>query len=83
MKAKRVKVPTLLKQRKFVGANLREMRVKSNLTQTALAQMCDIDRKTINRIENGHFSPSVDTLVRIAKACATTPATVLKGIDQL
>lgn len=83
MKRTRVKVPTLIKQRRLLGANLRQVRTDSNLTQIELAELCDIDRKTINRIENGHFSPSVDTLVRIAKACETTPATMLKGIDKL
>jgi DNA-binding XRE family transcriptional regulator len=28
--------------------------------------MAGVDRKTINRIENGHFSPSIDTLIRLS-----------------
>lgn len=40
-------------------------RTKLRMTQQELADLCDVDRKTINRIENGHFSPHMDTLVRL------------------
>jgi len=40
-------------------------RTKLAYTQQQLADVCGVDRKTINRIENGHFSPNLDTLVRI------------------
>ena len=42
------------------------LRTERNLTQTELSVLAGIDRKTINRIENGHFAPSVDTLVRLS-----------------
>lgn len=45
---------------------LRSNRVKEGITQGALAELAGVDRKTINRIENGHFSPSVDTMTRLA-----------------
>lgn len=41
-------------------------RIKLDLSQEGLAIIAGVDRKTINRIENGHFSPSIDTLVRIS-----------------
>ncbi|MFZ9726817.1 MAG: helix-turn-helix transcriptional regulator, partial [Ilumatobacteraceae bacterium] len=34
--------------------------------QARLAELAGVDRKTINRIENGHFSPSLDTLTRLS-----------------
>jgi transcriptional regulator with XRE-family HTH domain len=40
--------------------------------------LAGVDRKTINRIENGHFSPALDTLVRLSSALAVTPASLLK-----
>jgi transcriptional regulator with XRE-family HTH domain len=43
-------------------------RTKLGLSQERLAKICNIDRKTINRIENGHFSPNLETLVRIFTA---------------
>jgi putative transcriptional regulator len=49
-----------------VSEKLVELRKNQGLTQNQLSEMAGIDRKTINRIENGHFSPSVDTLIRLA-----------------
>ncbi|MFM8816058.1 MAG: helix-turn-helix transcriptional regulator, partial [Actinomycetes bacterium] len=54
-------------QRK-VAQKLVELRESQGLTQLQLSELAGIDRKTINRIENGHFSPSVDTLTRLALA---------------
>lgn len=56
---------------------LREAR---GLTQQSLADAARVDRKTINRIENDHFSPSIDTLLRLCNVLNTTPSRVLKGI---
>ena len=49
-----------------VTQNLVNLREQSSLTQQQLSDLAGIDRKTINRIENGHFSPSIDTLTRLA-----------------
>ncbi len=57
---------------------LREAR---GLTQQELADAARIDRKTVNRIENERFSPSIDTLFRLCGVLNTTPSRVLKGID--
>ncbi len=51
-----------------VSEKLVELRKNQGLTQNQLSERAGIDRKTINRIENGHFSPSVDTLTRLALA---------------
>lgn len=45
---------------------LAEMRAERGYSQARLAELAGVDRKTINRIENGHFSPSLDTLTRIS-----------------
>ena len=45
---------------------VRNSRATLELSQEGLAEIAGVDRKTINRIENGHFSPSIDTLVRIS-----------------
>lgn len=45
---------------------VKNSRTSRELSQEGLAQIAGVDRKTINRIENGHFSPSIDTLVRIS-----------------
>jgi putative transcriptional regulator len=51
---------------KNVAQNLASYREQSSLTQQQLSDLAGIDRKTLNRIENGHFSPSIDTLTRLA-----------------
>ena len=35
------------------------LRAKHDLSQARLAELAGVDRKTINRIENGHFSPAL------------------------
>ena len=42
------------------------LRAERGLSQARLAELAGVDRKTINRIENGHFSPSLDTLTRLS-----------------
>jgi transcriptional regulator with XRE-family HTH domain len=49
-----------------LAQRLYDLRTDRGLTQTELSVLAGIDRKTINRIENGHFAPSVDTLVRLS-----------------
>lgn len=62
------KYPTPAQMRKRVANNLLRIRTRSGESQDRLATRSAIDRKTINRIENGHFSPSLDTLTRIARS---------------
>lgn len=45
---------------------LKQRRNSIGMSQSNLAYLSGVDRKTINRIENGHFSPSLDTMLRIA-----------------
>ena len=42
------------------------LRNERGFSQARLAELAGVDRKTINRIENGHFSPSLDTLTRLS-----------------
>lgn len=51
-----------------ISSWIKTSRTSLQLTQENLAEIAGLDRKTINRIENGHFSPSVDTLIRISFA---------------
>ena len=49
-----------------VSSRLVALRNERGFSQARLAELAGVDRKTINRIENGHFSPSLDTLTRIS-----------------
>ncbi len=64
-------------QQKIVAKELRKLRTKSDLSQDELATRAGIDRKTINRIENGHFSPTLDTITRLSLVLRITPGTLL------
>jgi putative transcriptional regulator len=66
------------KQQTSVAAQLKLLRVDRELTQEKLAQKSGIDRKTINRIENLLFSPSMDTFFRICGALGVKPNDVIK-----
>ncbi len=50
----------------IISVWMKKNRLNAELSQEKLAQLAGIDRKTINRIENGHFSPSLDTMTRVA-----------------
>jgi len=63
--------------RKVLADRLFELRTEAELSQAKLAEIAGVDRKTINRIENGHFSPALDTIVRLSVALGITPSTLL------
>lgn len=63
-----------------ISARLKKLRLERELSQDALAQKAGIERKTINRIENGHFSPNLSTLLSVCKALKVKPSDVLEGI---
>lgn len=49
-----------------LGARVRTLRERRNLSLRALAELCDISPNTVSLIERGLSSPSVDTLQRLA-----------------
>lgn len=55
---------------------VREMRIAKKLSQAQLASLVGVDRKTINRIENGHFSPNLENIVRILEVLNVKPQKV-------
>ena len=63
--------------RKVLADRLFELRTDAELSQASLAEIAGVDRKTINRIENGHFSPALDTIVRLSVALGITPSALL------
>ena len=64
-------------KREVLAERLLELRINADLSQARLAEIAGVDRKTINRIENGHFSPALDTIVRLSVALGVTPSTLL------
>lgn len=64
-----------------VGAQLRRMRRRSNLTLDQLAATSGVDRGTISRIELGHVSPRIDTISFLCEAMGSTLAQFFAGPD--
>jgi transcriptional regulator with XRE-family HTH domain len=54
------------------AARVRELRRRRKLTQEALAEACDLASDTIRRMEHAGFSPSLDTLNKLAKGLGLT-----------
>ena len=62
-----------------VASRLHTYRTDKGWSQQELADRAGIDRKTVNRIENGHFSPSMETFFMLCKAMKVTPTQLIVG----
>lgn len=69
----------VLQQRRAIGERVRAERTRQKLTQERLAEIADLDRKTVNRIEQGTHATLVDHLLLIADALDVPPATFMAG----
>ena len=67
-------------QQSTVRSRMYQLRIDKGLSQDNLAKAAGIDRKTVNRIENGHFSPSLQSLILLCGALKVKPSDVLEGI---
>jgi transcriptional regulator with XRE-family HTH domain len=61
-------LPAIPRELQHVGNYLHLARVNSQTTQEHLAKACGVDRSVINRIERGQKLPSLEQLIRLAKA---------------
>ena len=55
-----------------LGNRLKERRTELGLTQSELAELCLVSRKTINTVENGVFTPSTLLALKLAAALGVT-----------
>ena len=62
----------------ILGANVRALRIKMNLTQEQLADKCDLHRTYIGAIERGDRNISLKNIVRLADVLGVTPSDLLK-----
>ncbi|MFI1723959.1 helix-turn-helix domain-containing protein [Streptomyces sp. NPDC020489] len=58
----------VLARRRQVGERIRHVRERANLSQLDVCGRSGVDVATYSRIEQGHSSPKLDTLIRIADA---------------
>lgn len=73
-----MKKSEIIKKERRVAEKLKDLRIERGMSQNALADKSGIDRKTVNRIENNHFSPNLNTLFRLCETLSVKPAEVLK-----
>jgi transcriptional regulator with XRE-family HTH domain len=50
------------------GIHLRRLREMQNLSQQELADLADVAKITVQRIENAKFSATIDVLISLARA---------------
>jgi transcriptional regulator with XRE-family HTH domain len=58
----------VLARRRAIGDRVRQARTARQLTQERLGDMTGLDRKTINRIEQGTYATLLDHLILVADA---------------
>ena len=56
---------------------VKTFRLKRGLTQQDLADISEIDRKTVNRIENASYSINLTTLFALAEALGVNPSDLI------
>ncbi|WP_408613820.1 helix-turn-helix domain-containing protein [Hymenobacter yonginensis] len=53
---------------KLFGAHLRSLRVTKGWSQQMLADVANVEKSTIKRIETAAFSPTLDVLISLCRA---------------
>ena len=59
---------SVIARRQAIGDNIRAARTVNQLSQEKLGELAGLDRKTINRIEQGTHGTLIDHLLLIADA---------------
>ena len=57
-----------------IGEKLKQLRLRTNLTQEELAIRCELSKGFISQVERDQSSPSIATLVDMLECLGTTPA---------
>lgn len=65
------------------GKVIRQVREEKGITQEKLAELAEVDRTYIYRIETGKRSPSLDIVFRIADALKVSPGHLLDKVNRL
>ncbi len=65
------------KKLKGIGQKIKEIRLEKKLTQSSLAAACDVDIRTIQRIEKGSFNMSLKIMFLISDSLGINPSELL------
>ena len=66
---------------KQFGTEIKTVRKSKKITQLQLSSLCDVDIRTIQRIEKGEFNPSLRVLMRIANAFEMSLSSLIKQVE--
>jgi transcriptional regulator with XRE-family HTH domain len=61
-----------------MGAKIKSTRIKRNITQSKLADLCNTEKASMSRIESGKTNLTILTLHKISTALGTDIAELLK-----
>lgn len=70
----------MVSEEKFIinlGIYIRQIRERKNLSQQSLADISDLPKTTIGRIERAEINTTIKTLVKIANALEIEPKDLL------
>jgi transcriptional regulator with XRE-family HTH domain len=73
-------MPAIQQHRRLLGEAVRAKRKKRHLSQERLAEKADLSTVFISRVERGKESPSVDSLVKIARALGVRVRELLRDL---
>lgn len=73
--------PDIRRRRAALGDAIRTLRQQRGWTQEDLASRGGFDRKWINRLENGSYSPAVDRLYPLAAALGVPVAALFDQVE--
>ena len=71
----------MMKTAKIVGATIKRLRMKNNMSQQELASLLFVSSKTIGNWENGRRMPDILILSNIAKCLNVSPAIFLSDLE--
>ena len=83
LKRSRKQIQPAIGPEKAFGLALREIRRRKSISQEQLALEAELDRTYISLVERGINSPTIRTLVRIAKVLDVAPSKIVSRMEQL
>ena len=66
----------------MLGDELRKARLTAQLTQEQLAAKAGVTREHISSLENNHRSPTIDTLLALAKALGVKASNLIRRVER-
>lgn len=66
--------------RRLFGARVRALRLRRNLSQEKLAELADLHRNYVGGIERGERNVGLLNIVKLARALAVRPASLMERL---